>query len=105
MPFVRAELDFRAPLRPDDDLETTVLLERVGTSSVTTRTLGRLAGGTLSFEGRFVQVFASTSLGKLPVPETLRAAMDRELAIAHAILGAAPGAALGAAPTPRPNAA
>ncbi len=84
MPFVRIEMDFRAPLRPDDEVATTVLLERVGGSSVTTRTIGRRGDGVISFEGRFVQVFASTALGKLPVPERYAATIAGELAIGGA---------------------
>lgn len=88
MPFVRSELDFRAPLRPDDALATTVLLERVGGSSVTTRVIGRRGDDVVSFEGRFVQVFASAALGKLPVPPEYRSVIDRELALSQAALAA-----------------
>ncbi len=84
MPFVHMELDFRAPLRPDDELLTTVLLDRLGRSSVTTRVIGRLAEGTISFDGRFVQVFVGgEAMAPQPIPEAFARRLDGERALAQ----------------------
>jgi acyl-CoA thioesterase FadM len=81
MPFVHMKLDFRAPLRPDDEVLTTVLLDKVGHTSIGTRVVGRRHDGVVSFEGRFVQVFVGADMGKREAPAELveRLAAERAL--------------------------
>ncbi len=83
MPFVHMSLDFRSPLRPDDEVETTVLLDRLGRSSLATRVIGRLADGRVAFEGRFVQVFVDgDAMTSRPIPDEFVARLTGERAIA-----------------------
>ncbi len=97
MPFVHMELDFRAPLRPDDELLTTVLLDSAGRSSVATRVTGRLADGTVSFEGRFVQVFVDGATMKpMPIPAAYADGSSDEAALAAGMIAGAFLGALGA---------
>ena len=85
MPFVHMDLDFRSPLRPDDELETTVLLDHVGRSSLATRVTGRLPDGRVAFEGRFVQVFVDgEAMQSRPIPEAFLARLHGEHALAQA---------------------
>jgi 4-hydroxybenzoyl-CoA thioesterase len=84
-PFVHLEMDFRAMLRPGDDLFSTVALRRAGRSSLEFSVVGRLADGTVSFEGKFVCAFVDDTTHKSrPVPERFRAPIARELALAEA---------------------
>lgn len=76
-PFVHAELDFQAPLRPGDDLVTQVFVERLGRSSLTFRVRGALRGGRPCFAGRFTVSFIAPSLMKaIPVPPELAARVE-----------------------------
>ena len=84
MPFVHMDLDFRAPLRPDDELLTTVLLDKAGRSSVATRVTGRLSDGTVSFEGRFVQVFVGAGMAPVSIPPGYAERLASERALADA---------------------
>ncbi len=76
MPFVSMSLDFRAPVTPRYPLECEVWPERLGTTSVTFRVVGR-QNGTLCFEGSFVEVFiqASTFTKQAP-PERVRSVLE-----------------------------
>jgi acyl-CoA thioesterase FadM len=81
-PFVHMSLDFRASLRPRDELLTTVALAKVGRTSLTFAVTGRVASGAVSFEGKFVCVFVADATGKpRPIPDQFRAAVDREAAL------------------------
>ena len=85
-PFVHMEMDFRASLRPGDALATTVALRRAGRSSLEFSVAGRLPDGTVSFEGKFVCAFVDDATRKSrPIPEELRSAIDRELALGNFI--------------------
>ena len=82
-PFVHMSLDFRASLRPRDELHTTVMLAKAGRTSLTFAVAGRKADGELSFEGRFVCVFVETATGRpRPPPAPFAAAIAREAALA-----------------------
>lgn len=82
-PFVHISLDFRASLRPGDDVLLSVALRKVGRSSLEFAVTGRLGSGVVSFEGRFVCVFVADATGKpRAVPEPFRAALAREVALA-----------------------
>lgn len=68
-PFVHAELDFQAPLRPGDDIATRVLVERMGRSSLTFRVEGARADRARCYSGRFVISFIAPSRMKsIPIP-------------------------------------
>ena len=72
-PFVRMEMDFRAPITPRARLICKVWPERLGTTSITFRVDGEQVGATC-FEGRFTCVFITAgSLEKRTVPEEVRA--------------------------------
>lgn len=76
-PFVHAELDFQAPLRPGDDLVTQVFVERLGRSSLTFRVRGMLRAGRPCFSGRFTVSFIAPSLMKaMPVPAEIAARVE-----------------------------
>lgn len=76
-PFVHAELDFQAPLRPGDDLVTQVFVERLGRSSLTFRVRGALRAGRPCFSGRFTVSFIAPSLMKaMPVPAEIAARVE-----------------------------
>jgi len=81
-PFVHLEMDFRSSLRPGDALATTVALRRAGRSSMEFFVVGRLADGTVSFEGKFVCVFVDDATHRsMPVPDVFAEAIARELAL------------------------
>jgi acyl-CoA thioesterase FadM len=85
-PFVHQSMDFRASLRPGDALATTVALARTGRSSMAFSVTGRLADGTVSFEGKFVCAFVDDTTGRSrPIPERFAAALARERALASAL--------------------
>jgi acyl-CoA thioesterase FadM len=82
-PFVHMSLDFRASLRPGDEVLLSVALRQVGRSSLEFSVTGRRASGVVSFEGRFVCVFVADATGKpRAVPEPFRDALAREAALA-----------------------
>jgi acyl-CoA thioesterase FadM len=71
-PFVHLSIDFRAPVTPRHLLECRVRLLRIGESSVRFSVRG-LQGGTLCFEGEFVEAFVATSAHrKMPIPQWIR---------------------------------
>lgn len=85
-PFVHMSMDFRASLRPPDELLTTVALRKAGRSSLEFAVTGRLASGDVSFEGRFVCVFIDNATAKpRGIPEPFRAAVADEVALAQTV--------------------
>ncbi len=83
-PFVHISLDFRASLRPGDALATTVALRKAGRSSLDLGVVGRMADGTLSFEGHLVCAFVDDATRRpQPIPGGWREAVARELALAQ----------------------
>jgi 4-hydroxybenzoyl-CoA thioesterase len=82
-PFVHMDMDFRASLRAGDALASTVALRRSGRSSMEFSVVGRLADGTVSYEGKFVCAFVDDATHRSrPIPERFREAVARELALA-----------------------
>ena len=82
-PFVHMSMDFRASLRAGNALATTVALRRAGRSSLEFSVTGRLADGTVSFEGKFVCVFVDDATHRSrPIPERFAEAVAREVALA-----------------------
>lgn len=68
-PFVHASIDFQSALRPGDDLAVTVLIQKLGNSSLTFRVLGRLLDGTATFSGTFIVVFVDgAAMRSIPIP-------------------------------------
>lgn len=72
-PFVRMEIDFRAPITPRHRLICAVAPTRLGATSIDWHVVGR-QDGTLCFEGRFTCVFVqSSTFTKQPPPDDVRA--------------------------------
>ncbi|MGQ9370450.1 acyl-CoA thioesterase [Azospirillum sp. ST 5-10] len=71
-PFVHAELDMTAPLVPGDTVETTVLVEDTGRSTVRFRVQGRRGDGVAAFAGVWVCSFVDTeAMRAIAIPEPL----------------------------------
>jgi 4-hydroxybenzoyl-CoA thioesterase len=83
-PFVHASLDFRSPVTPRDEIGTTVLLTRLGGSSLHIAVRGHTEGGTrLVYEGKLVCAFVDNrAMRAIPVPAHYRAALEAEAALA-----------------------
>lgn len=68
-PFVHTEMDFRAPLRPGDELYVQVLIAAMGRSTLTFSLEGSLQDGSRRFSGQFIVSFISPTLMKsVPIP-------------------------------------
>ncbi len=78
-PFVRMELDFRAPITPRDDLVCTVCLVHAGRTSVRHAVKGYQAQ-ILCFEGTFVSAFVDgkSLTSREPPPDIARVFSDLE---------------------------
>lgn len=80
-PFVKADIDFKAPLTPRDELRTTVLVERAGRSSMTFNVEGEREDGVRSFTGRLVCCAVATGEMKpVEIPADWRERIDRYVA-------------------------
>lgn len=53
-PFVKTDIDFKAPLTPEYELYTTVRVERAGRASIAFNVAGERSDGVQSFTGRLV---------------------------------------------------
>jgi len=73
---VEATARYKAPARFDDELDVTLGIDRLGTTSMTMATLiGR--DGELLVEGRMVHVFVDTAtMAKRPIPDWLRTGLE-----------------------------
>ena len=91
-PFVHVSLDFRSPVTPRDELSTTVLLSRLGGSSLRFAVAGRADGGArLVYEGTLVCAFVdNAAMRPIPVPERFLPALEAEARIAQAAGAAIP---------------
>jgi len=87
-PFVRMELDFKSRMSPPDIIQTRVLLEKLGRSSLTFKITSRIQDtGRLCWEARATTVFVSNeTYNSIPVPPPYRAAVQNEAAIAARLL-------------------
>ena len=84
-PFVHLALDFRSPLTPRDTVATTVILARLGRSSLTFQLTG-CVGERVSFEGKFVCVFVDGAQGTtidIPIRYATAAQDEAALAVAY----------------------
>lgn len=78
---MHASLDFRSPVTPRDTLATTVLLARLGGSSLRFAVVGRVAER-LVYEGTLVCAFVdAAAMRPIGAPAELRAALEREAAL------------------------
>ncbi len=84
IPSARVEVDYRAPLRYGDVAVIDVEVERLGRTSVTFRhTLRRARDGVECAAVRQVVVLARLdSLGSVPIPDDVRALLERHLVTA-----------------------
>ncbi|MBV7377644.1 acyl-CoA thioesterase [Maritimibacter dapengensis] len=79
MPFVKMDIDFRAPVTPRHRLACTVRVERLGTKSVTFRVEGH-QDGKLCFEGSFTEVFTIADQFKSQeIPGHAREVLEKHL--------------------------
>ena len=73
---VEATARYKAPARFDDELDLTIEVTKLGTTSMVTA-LAIHRDGTLLVEGELVHVFVDVStLTKLPIPDRLREALS-----------------------------
>lgn len=78
-PFVRLEMDFRAPITPRHPLVCHVWPVRLGETSITFRVDG-MQDGTLCFSSRTVSVFIdAAAFTKRTPPDDMRAVIERLL--------------------------
>lgn len=98
VPTVRLECDFLGPSRMGDRVRFSVRLHRIGTRSFELHYEGAGAvEGDIRVRMRAVLVFTSlTSHGSVPVPEDIRAAMERCLDPAPAPAPTGPGSSAAA---------
>lgn len=76
-PFVKADIDFRAPLTPRNELQTTVLVGRAGDSSITFEVTGQREDGVCSFSGRLICcVVAVGEMRPVEIPAAWRQRID-----------------------------
>ncbi|MCC5809566.1 MAG: acyl-CoA thioesterase [Ectothiorhodospiraceae bacterium] len=93
-PFVHVSMDISSSLMPGDVLEVMVLVEKLGTSSLTFRTVGSRSDGVPVFEGRYVCVHSTndgTRMRSLPWPEERRQIIQRYVDACAALSGAVAG--------------
>lgn len=76
-PFVKIGMDISAPLRPGDRVDITVLVDKVGGSSIHFRTVGRRQDGVEAFQTTFVCVVADQEKVKaIPMPAPMRSRLE-----------------------------
>lgn len=90
-PFVHASLDFRSPVTPRDELESTVVLARLGGSSLRFVVKGRAdAGRRLVYEAVLVCAFVDpVAMRAIRVPAAFRPALEREASLGAALAATA----------------
>ncbi len=72
-PTVHASCDYLRPMAPGLAFRVCVLLEKVGTSSLTFRLLGKDADGELYFDAKIVSVFTDFTAGRSEtIPDAVR---------------------------------
>lgn len=76
-PFVKIGMEISAPLRPGDRVDITVLVDKVGGSSIHFRTIGRRRDGVEAFQTTFVCVVADQEKVKaIPMPAQMRSRLE-----------------------------
>src|SRR3954454_4010612 len=74
---VEATARYRAPARFDDEIDVTIAVARLGTTSMVTRCAIHRDDGTLLVEGELAHVFVDArTLTKIPIPEAIRSALE-----------------------------
>jgi 4-hydroxybenzoyl-CoA thioesterase len=72
LPIVHAECDFRRPSRFGERLDLTLLVAKLGRTSLAYRIVGHV-GGEARLEGKIVTVMIALDTGeKVPIPDALR---------------------------------
>lgn len=85
-PFVKIDIDFRAPLTPRDSLCISVLVEHAGHSSIAFNVTGHRGDGILSFEGRLVCCAVDNSaMSPIEIPAEWRERIEGYIASCAAI--------------------
>lgn len=77
LPRVHVEADYKLALRYPDEFTCAARVEKVGNSSVTYGFEIRNLAGELAIVGRIVAVATDPAGGKLALPESFRAALER----------------------------
>ena len=73
---VEATARYKAPARFDEELDVTIEVTHLGTTSMVT-SLRVERDGTLIAEGELAHVFVDlATLGKIPIPDRVRTALD-----------------------------
>jgi acyl-CoA thioester hydrolase len=78
MQVVEATARYKAPARFDDEIDVTIEVARLGTTSMVSA-LAIHRDGTLLVEGELAHVFVdATTLTKMPIPDDIRAALQAD---------------------------
>jgi len=74
---VEATARYKAPARFDDEIDVTIAVARLGTTSMVTSFAIHRDDGTLLVEGELAHVFVDArTLTKIPIPEAIRSALE-----------------------------
>lgn len=77
-PFVKIEMDIKSPLTPKDELESCVLVEEMGRSSLVFNVTGRRSDSQISFESKFVcSMVRKSTMRSISIPQNLRENVER----------------------------
>lgn len=80
-PFVKIEMDIKSPLTPHDELETCVLVEQLGRSSLVFKVVGRRNGDEISFDSKFVcSMVQKSTMRSISIPQELRQKVEKYMA-------------------------
>ena len=87
-PFVQMALEFRSRMTPDDTIDTMVLLNRLGQTSLRFKLRSLASGdGRLCWTGELTCAFVSTEAFRaIPVPNQFRPALEREAELARSLV-------------------
>ena len=86
-PFVKIEMDIKNPLTPNDELETRVLVERMGRSSLEFNVVGWRNGSDICFDSKFIcSMVRKSTMKSMDIPQNLRQNVDQYIAECAAIL-------------------
>lgn len=87
-PFVKIDMDIKTPLVPYDELETCVLVEKMGRSSLTFNVIGRRNGEETSFESRFIcSMVRKSTMQSIAIPDEQRENVNNYIKECAAVLG------------------
>lgn len=84
-PLVQAGLDFKAPLRPSEEIRIEIVVTHMGRSSLQFRIKGIRADGIESFEGLWKGVFINPhTMKSATIPEPFRPRIERYMEVCAA---------------------